>query len=54
MAPVPPDPVAVAEPSAEPLQRGSVTVVVTDTATGSVTETVVVAVHPLASVAVTV
>ena len=38
MAPVPPDPVAVADPSFPPLQVTEVEVAVTDTAEGSVTE----------------
>ena len=52
---VPPEPLAVADPSLDPLQLALVGVpVLATTAVGSVIVTLAVAVHPLSSVAVTV
>jgi hypothetical protein len=54
MVPVPPDPVAVADPFDPPLQLTLVPLMLAVTAVGWVIVTLVVAVHALASVAVTV
>ena len=54
IVPVPPDPDAVAVPSAAPLQPALVEEMLTATAVGSAMVTSSVSVHPFASVAVTV